>query len=332
MKLLEALLVDSYSGDYRKVIGVITDFLKHNTNAKIIVQEIDDKKANVIAVFGNPKLLINCHMDTVPPVGDWDHEPTEMVETNDEIFGLGTTDTKGNIFSVLKAAASVKPKDIMLLFTVDEESGKDNIGVNTFLNSEYRKGIGYAIVCEPTSLRFVNKHKGYYSFIIEVISKPEHSSKKTCDNELSANAITKAAGLIQTLDKSGYNIGKISGGTIGNIVAVNCVFKVSMRSYKEPGDVLDEVKTLVKDVPGTEVTPFYVGSQLIQADAFPFIQDEMHEVDFWTEAALFKNAGIDAVVFGAGNIAQAHKNNEFVLKKELEEAEKILGKIMEAVK
>ena len=35
-------------------------------------------------------------------------------------------------------------------------------------------------------------------------------------------------------------------------------------------------------------------------------------VDFWTEAALFSEAGLDAIVYGPGDIAQAHTAGEWV--------------------
>src|SRR5690606_20289267 len=35
-------------------------------------------------------------------------------------------------------------------------------------------------------------------------------------------------------------------------------------------------------------------------------------VDFWTEASLFSAAGLDAIVYGPGHIAQAHTADEWV--------------------
>ena len=39
---------------------------------------------------------------------------------------------------------------------------------------------------------------------------------------------------------------------------------------------------------------------------------EFGPLDFWTEAALWSAAGVDAVVIGPGDIAQAHAPDEFV--------------------
>jgi acetylornithine deacetylase len=44
------------------------------------------------------------------------------------------------------------------------------------------------------------------------------------------------------------------------------------------------------------------------------------DLAFWTEAAVLAEAGVDAVVFGPGDIAQAHAADEYVAVPELERA------------
>jgi acetylornithine deacetylase len=51
-------------------------------------------------------------------------------------------------------------------------------------------------------------------------------------------------------------------------------------------------------------------------------------VDFWTEAALFSEAGLDAVVYGPGDIAQAHTAGEWVRTAELAAASAAYGRIL----
>ncbi|HET9484711.1 MAG TPA: M20/M25/M40 family metallo-hydrolase, partial [Xanthomonadales bacterium] len=41
-------------------------------------------------------------------------------------------------------------------------------------------------------------------------------------------------------------------------------------------------------------------------------------VNFWTEASLFSEAGLAAIVFGPGDIAQAHAADEWVALEQLE--------------
>ena len=51
-------------------------------------------------------------------------------------------------------------------------------------------------------------------------------------------------------------------------------------------------------------------------------------VDFWTEAALFSAAGMPALVFGPGDIAQAHTAGEWVELEQLAEVTQTYTRIM----
>ncbi|MBU0614971.1 MAG: M20/M25/M40 family metallo-hydrolase [Nanoarchaeota archaeon] len=297
MQLLNDLLVDSHSGNYNQIVSIITKYLK-DLNCKVILQKTGPNKTNIIAIFGSPKLLINCHMDTVPPCGKWKTDPLKLNKINNQLYGLGTADTKGNIYAVLKAVKQAKPKNLMLLFSTDEESGTAESGVTHFLKSNYSKYIKKAIVCEPTSLNFVNKHKGYFSYILKYTNKPMHSSQK------SENAIVKAAKSILEYSKQGYNIAKIDGGLQGNITPGYCNLKISKRSYTMPMK-----NPYFKGIPFNNKKPFIKCNK---------------KVGFWTEAALFQEAGINTVVFGAGSIKQAHSPDEYVKINELKKAQEII--------
>ena len=52
-------------------------------------------------------------------------------------------------------------------------------------------------------------------------------------------------------------------------------------------------------------------------------------VNFWTEASLFAQAGIPAIVLGPGNIAQAHVVDEWVSLDQLEKAFGIYKNLVE---
>ncbi len=52
MQLLKNLMTDTYSGDYTKIINIITAFLAKNTTATIITQDIEKNNSNIIAIFG----------------------------------------------------------------------------------------------------------------------------------------------------------------------------------------------------------------------------------------------------------------------------------------
>jgi len=68
-----------------------------------------------------------------------------------------------------------------------------------------------------------------------------------------------------------------------------------------------------------DVTAF---ERLLKGNARPAV-----DLGFWTEAAVLAASGIDAVVLGPGDIAQAHGPGEWVSVSELEEARALFRSI-----
>lgn len=320
MKLLKDLIeIDTYSGDYTEMITCLSNYLTKNLDCEVYLQNIDDKKANIIAKMGEPELVLNCHMDTVPPSKNWKYDSLKLTKVGSKLYGLGTTDTKGNIYTYIKAVEKVRPKNIMLLFSVDEEKGIKT-GVKYFLESKYKQGIKRAIVGEPTNTQFISKHKGYYSFDVETYSKDGHSSNKQ------KGAIVKAADSITKLHDLGFSIGLINGGTAGNVISQICKYRTSKRTYDSHGKTTEFLNSALVD---SEVISRFVGPPLI--NEVPKFEGEFEEVSFWTEAALFQEVGINSIVFGAGTIDNAHTVDEFIEESQLIKAQKILEKLIEGL-
>src|SRR5690606_23608340 len=51
----------------------------------------------VFARYGSPRLLLNAHLDTVPPNQGWTGDPFALTRDGDRLIGLGACDTKGAI-------------------------------------------------------------------------------------------------------------------------------------------------------------------------------------------------------------------------------------------
>ena len=317
MKLLSDLIgINTYEGNYSAMIDYLVKRLEAIDDCKVHIQRISENKANVIGIFGKPEIVLNCHMDTVKPSNAWSQDPLSMYEKDGRIYGLGSCDTKGNIYMVLKAIERAKPEDLMVLFSVDEESGVKT-GVKYFLESELVNGIKRAVVFEPTELKLVNKHRGYYSFTLEDVAESAHSSTKA------KGAIIKAAHNVIRLDELGFNVGIIEGGTAGNVVSQRCTYRASIRTFESLESILDIIKSNCVD---TRIENRFNGPPLINGD--PKFDGEFHEVDFWTEGSLFQEAGINTVVFGAGSIRQAHSEDEFVEKWQLEKGIELIKEII----
>ena len=55
-----------------------------------------------------------------------------------------------------------------------------------------------------------------------------------------------------------------------------------------------------------------------------------YAVDFWTEASLFSAAGLTALVYGPGDIAQAHTADEWVALDQLAHYTRTITRILES--
>jgi acetylornithine deacetylase len=73
--------------------------------------------------------------------------------------------------------------------------------------------------------------------------------------------------------------------------------------------------------------PFAAKTDELAARVRPFVR-EVGALDFWTEAALFASRGIDAIVIGPGDIAQAHAADEFVALDDLAWAVDVFGALL----
>lgn len=297
-----------------------------------------ERGAWVYARWGSPKLLVNAHLDTVPPNRGWQADPFVPRHEGGRVVGLGACDTKGAIAAVLAALDEARPKDLAVLFSGDEEAG--NGCIVEFLNGPHARGLERAVVCEPTRLRVGTRHRGILAFEATWRGPGGHSSRA---DELPA-PLAEAARLAVTLDDWGrskraegppgfegmcLNIAGIDGGVAFNVIPSEARLSVSCRP--PPGEdvdrVWDELQAIVRQATQAATIAVRVKNPAFQTrDPSAFVpllgEAAQRPVDlgFWTEAALFARAGIDAVVYGPGDIAQAHAPEESVSVDELEAA------------
>jgi acetylornithine deacetylase len=295
--------------------------------------------ASVYARFGAepPSLLVNAHLDTVPANAGYTAPPLAAAERGGRIYGLGAADTKGAIAAILSALAMRTaerrpPRGVAVLFSGDEEHGSRCM--RGFLASERARGLRRAIVCEPTGLRVGYRHRGVGAAEVTARSPGGHSSRA----DQLANPVVTLARTAIALDQWGkqwrelgppgfrglcLNVAGIDGGLAFNIVPTRATLRLSLRPA--PGSdvqaVLAEAEGEVRRAAAPEdiewaVTHSNPPFATRDVAAFtPLLGSRAAapiDLSFWTEAALMAGAGIDAVVFGPGDIAQAHGPDEYV--------------------
>jgi acetylornithine deacetylase len=324
---------------------------------------VDDagiKKFNLVAVSPREtkdtdeiELALVGHTDTVPFDPAWS-EALTLIERDGKLFGRGACDTKAFIAATLAAVERVDlanlKRPLALVFTADEEIGC--LGAKRLADSRALK-VRRAIVGEPTSLRPVRAGKGYCLAEVEVFGREGHSAYPA----LGASAIFRAARLIERIAEvakrleaerheafdppfTTINVGRIEGGTAKNVIAGSCRFTLEWRPV--PGQAASHAVDVIKaeaellraDDPGFNYrldVQRLDGGVETPADAalVSFMERATGQaagtVAFGTEAPQMIEMGAEAIVFGAGDIRNAHRTGEFVPVAELERCVEVLA-------
>ena len=332
-------------GDELALCARVADELRARRPDHVSVGEVPrpDRPAGgyVFARYGTPRTVINVHLDTVPVNTGWRHDPFRAVVEDGRLYGLGSADTKGAMAATLVALDAIRPRDIGILFSGDEENG--SLIMRDFLDKEPgARSIERVIVCEPTARKAGVRHRGVHAYRAHVRGQGGHSSKA----DFMPKPVVTMARLAVALDELGQryldqgppdmrglcmNVAAIDGGVAFNVIPDSATLAFSVRP--PPGfDTARFDRELRACVAAAESIPAAAGSAApaieLHAEliAEPFAcRDQaafqallgahatsFTPLDFWTEAALWSAAGVDAVVIGPGDIAQAHAPDEFV--------------------
>ena len=303
----------------------------------------------VFARYGNPRLLLNVHLDTVPANTGWTFDPfvAEVVEGGEDgearLYGLGSADTKGAIAAALTVLSGFRPKDVGILFSGDEENGTHCVA--HFVESEHLQGIERALICEPTNRRVGIRHRGVRAYNAQVAGRGGHSSKA----DFMPKPVVTMARLAVALDELGIsyldqgpedmrglcmNVAAIDGGVAFNVVPDSAGLRFSVRPPPgfDSATFEQRIRERAHAIDGTigfgptlSAEPFACGDeawfrQLLDGRVADFVP-----LDFWTEAAIVQAHGVDAVVVGPGDIATAHAPDEYVPLADLSWAIELFG-------
>lgn len=298
----------------------------------------------------------------------WETDPFSLVESDGRLFGRGTSDMKGFIAVCLTSIPKIKrfhPElPIHFAFSYDEEIGC--VGVRELLKSLSTQKVKPAmcLVGEPTDLRVIRGHKGRVAARCHFKGEPCHSSQ----THRGVNAIEMAAEGITYLKRMGLRFkqegpfddecvppyttvqtGVIEGGSALNIVPEHCSFEFEMRGLPSVNtlELADEFFTYCRSTLEPEMKKGSPQSGInweINSEYPPLDIDRESEVvkliqtltgeststkvSFGTEAGLFQNEGIPAVVCGPGSIDQAHRPNEYISIGQLDRCERLVEDVV----
>jgi len=330
-------------------------------------QTVLDGRENLIAIIhassgpaAQGGLLLNSHIDTVP-VANMAIAPFDPVLKERRIFGRGSCDAKASIATMLAALSAhaqrpERPRPVLFLATVDEEFSF--AGSRRFIERQWP--VSAAVVGEPTELTNVIAHKGVVRWRIQVRGISAHGATP----ELGRNAIYDGARVAALLElyafelgrRGGHpllrhptlNVGRVIGGQAVNMVPDRCEFEIDRRVL--PGEnaveaLKDCEEWLRKRLEGLDFSledPFLDDPPLETSSDSTIVQSLQNAqqsvlgtvspcvgAHYGTDGSKLAAAGIETVVCGPGNIAQAHTKAEFVELEQVNQAVKLYDQLIQ---
>ncbi|MGH8454091.1 MAG: acetylornithine deacetylase [Nevskiales bacterium] len=323
-------------------------------------------KVNLLATLGQGPggLVLAGHLDTVPfDEGAWRSDPFRLTERDGRLHGLGTSDMKSFLALAVEAAREFAGKPLqhplIILGTADEEISLEGARALAQAGRDLSiRAARHAVIGEPTGLRPVRIHKGNLAESIRVQGKSGHASNPG----LGLNAVEGMHRVLQallafrdelaqgrqsamfTVPHGTLNPGCIHGGDAPNRIPACCELRVDLRFL--PGTDLVGLRTELRQRAGAalagtdyriEFDSLYPGCPAFETPATAAIVKACEEltghaagaVDFATEGAIFNGMGIETVVLGPGDIAQAHQPDEYLSLDRIEPTVRLLRRLIQ---
>lgn len=256
-ELLKNLVaIPSLSGGEKDVADWLSDYLR---SASIQVERLDDNIWFAVG-DGDDCLILNSHLDVVPPSEGHPYPAFEPTVADGRLYGRGSVDAKGCVASIAVAAVELvesgwKPPTggrLVVAFTTFEEMGGKYNGLEAL--RPHLPPLAAGIVGEPTSLVPVTSQKGL--LILRAVA--EGQSAHAARAHLGDNAVVRAAADIgrlaayrpdrvhPLLGSTTVTVTTVEGGTARNVVPDRCVFHLDIRST--PAYTHDELLAEIQEV------------------------------------------------------------------------------------
>lgn len=314
-------------------------------------------------------IALSGHMDTVPVDGqDWTDDPYRPRLRDGRLYARGSADMKGFLALVVAAlpgfAAARLREPVHLALTFDEELAAR--GGNQIVKDLVDLGIHprTCIVGEPTSMRVIRGHKSVTIVGIDVHGTAAHSSlpAEGCNAiEYAARLCTAFRDITDRWREAGpydpaygvpFSTGgvmTIEGGTAQNIVPAACRVVVEFRTIPavDPEEVVATLHNLAAELTeemrsehpeaGIEVRVRDSVPALATGPDSPAVHAAVEfggrpsdeHVTYGTDGGPFCAAGIETVICGPGDIAQAHGADEYVEIAQLETCQDFLATMLD---
>jgi acetylornithine deacetylase len=160
--------IPSVSGNEAELAGFLEGRLRQRGVEPVRVGE------SLLALHGEgPVLLLDTHLDTVPPAPGWTRDPWDVEVADGRVTGLGSNDAKASVAAMAAAFLAFASMDLpftLALALVEAEETRGT-GTQAVLSELKRRGleIEAAVVGEPTGLDVAVAQKGL--MVLELVAR-----------------------------------------------------------------------------------------------------------------------------------------------------------------
>ncbi|HEY3542713.1 MAG TPA: M20 family metallopeptidase [Gaiellaceae bacterium] len=332
-------------GDEKAVAAVVAQLLRNAGASDVTTVVAEARRHSVIARWGAPRgrvLAWNGHLDVVP-VGDREgcpHPPYDGVVSEGRLWGRGAADMKGPIACALQAVrmldrAGLEPRgEVAFSLVADEEAGGES-GAAYLLGQGLLPKADAGVCGEPTNLEVMTGARGRLWFDVTTFGRSAHASQP----ERGENAITAMLEIADALAEADPRASPtlIAGGAGPNTIPDRCSLTIDRRFSADEG--AEAVRARIVGAVGKVRARSRMQVELVERaclDAAEISPDAeiVHvtcaaaesvtgrptrtgRMRAATDARFLIAAGIPTVVFGPGDLAEAHTPGESIAVAEL---------------
>jgi acetylornithine deacetylase len=267
-----------------------------------------------------------------------------------------------------RAADRPLRRPLHLALSCDEELGCAGVGSLLDVLTATPTEAALCIVGEPTRLRVADRHKGKVRVRVDVRGRAVHSAAApsgvnavtyaarlvTALDRIARRLDERAADAAFAVPHATLSVGPISGGVSTNIVPDECRFEFELRYL--PGQDAEAILVEARAEAAALQTEMRAGApeagiELSELAAYPPLAppdggfgpngwpDPVDSrdgapvaVDFGTEAGLYRERlGIPTIICGPGDMARAHRADEYIELEELQAGERWLDRVVDGL-
>jgi acetylornithine deacetylase len=341
----ELVAIPSVSGEEQAIADRLAAFLGEHD---VVPERLGD---SLLALAGaGPALLLDTHLDTVPPTSGWSFEPFDATRADGRVYGLGAGDAKASVAAMTAAFLAALPPPPGVTLALALVAGEETTGQGTrdVLDRLARLGLPLAgaIFGEPTGLDLAVAQKGL--LVLELAATGEAAHAAHARRLGAANAAARLARDLVALD--GVALGPdhpelgpttlqptvVRAGEARNVVpaAASAILDVRTTPASPPEEVLARLRAAVtgelrvlSDRFAPRETP--AAGPLLAAARAARPAARIYGSPTLSDWALLP-AGVAGLKVGPGRSERSHAADEFVDEREILEGASLFEAIVRA--